>query len=121
MKTIQGLLLLAGMVGGSGCGGAPLWNALSSDPGYDIKRDAQGNAILLDTPRMWKDFEQVTDYSIAREVAGDTHWGTSKNANEAWIDLIRRIQAHREHPQKYIDYIIEKRRAAGLPELVGYP
>ncbi|HET8941963.1 MAG TPA: hypothetical protein VFN13_08245 [Rudaea sp.] len=112
-----GCTLLLGMLSMSGCG----VSAVLNDSGIDAKHDAQGNVILLDTPRMWRDFVQMTHIAIEHELAGDTHWGQSKSANEEWIRVILYDQSHREHPKKYIDYIIEQRREAGLPELVGYP
>lgn len=89
---------------------------------FDMTSDAQGNEIFADTPRMWADFVQRTDIAIRNELAGSTHFGGKyKNANDAWVAGLRDMPKHREHPQKYIDYIIEQRRRAGLPELVGYP
>lgn len=92
-----------------------------SESRFDMTRDAQGNEIFADTPKMWADFVQRTNISIRAEASGETHWGASKNANDAWVKEIRNMPRYREHPQKYIDYIIEQRRAVGLPELVGYP
>jgi hypothetical protein len=90
-----------------------------SDSGFDFTRDAQGNKIIADTPRMWRDFTEGVDRSIANEVAGINRNG-GRTWNEAWLSTIRYNQTGREHPQKYIDYIIERRRKAGLPELVDY-
>jgi hypothetical protein len=88
---------------------------------FDITHDADGHEIFADTPRMWADFVQRTDISIKNEVRGSTHWGGYKNANDAWVAGLRDIPRYREHPQKYVDYIIQERRRVGLPELTGYP
>jgi hypothetical protein len=92
-----------------------------SDSGIDARHDPNGKVVLLDTPRMWAQFAQLTDITIEHELAGNTHWGGYKSANDAWIHTIRANETGRENAQKYITYIIERRRAAGLPELVGYP
>lgn len=112
MKFLFALAILL-----SGCTGL----ASLSDSGIDARRDAQGKVILPDTPRMWAQFTQLTDIAISHEVEGSTHWGGYKNANDAWVHTIHVNETGREHAQKYINYIIERRRAAGLPELVGYP
>jgi hypothetical protein len=102
------------------CDAAQQFKNMSSSR-FDMTRDAQGNEIFADTPKMWEDFVQRTDVAIHDEVAGKTHWGKYKSANDGWVAGIRNMPKYREHPQKYIDYIIQKRRAAGLPELIGYP
>jgi len=92
-----------------------------SDSGIDATHGANGKVTLLDTPRMWDQFRLFTNISIQNELAGSTHWGGYKSANDAWVHTIHVIETGNENPQKYINYIIETRRAAGLPALVGYP
>ena len=118
MKIARVLLLLLGLVDVSGCGGSPVANVFS-DSGIDSMRDAQGNVILLDTPRMWRDFVQTTEIAIKNERTGRNYG--PRSSNDEWLRVIQHIKLRNEHPQKYIDYIIEQRRRAGLPELVGYP
>jgi hypothetical protein len=81
----------------------------------DMVRDAKGNDVFADTPRALVDWKKKISLEIANEVAD------KNQKNDDWIKEIRYFEAHQEHPQKYINYIIEQRRAAGLPELVGYP
>ncbi len=91
-----------------------------TDSRFATTRDTQGRSVLADTPQSWALFKRLTDLSVEREKAGDTHFG-GRTPNDATLNAIRHLKTDQEHPQKYINYIIEKRRAAGLPELVGYP
>ena len=87
-----------------------------ADSGIDATHDAQGNVTLLDTPRMWQEFVFMTDLSIQNEVAHSRYTGGMAN-EEGRLRSMHSIRKTTEHPQKYIDYIIEARRSAGLPEI----
>lgn len=102
------------------------------DSGYDIQRQPDGTGLLLDTPRMWVRWEESVNDEVPREVKfrrgdvqGDSLDGRPQGGgtwNNYWLQRIHALQSgDQEHPQKYIDYIIQQRREAGLPALVGYP
>lgn len=70
----------------SGCGRG----IFNTEPFVDAKKDAQGNSVLLDTPRMWRDFTANVDDDIRREAAGERA--------PRWVDLERALVAfHSSH------------------------
>lgn len=89
--------------------------------GIDSKRDEHGNTILLDTPNNWENWVIYMDLHIADESSGKQvpgGGGLGKTWEEFWQRLIRDIgDGRQENPQRYINYIIEKRRRVGLPPL----
>lgn len=111
-------LLIAFVAVAAGCGMTEMFN---TDPGYDYKKQPDGSVLLLDTPRMWKDWTDITDRRVRAETKGMKPEAGKSSWNDYWLWLIHANQSGREHSQKYINYIIEQRRAAGLPELPGYP
>lgn len=101
----------------SGCGRG----VFNPEPFVDAKRDDRGNVVLRDTPRMWADFRENVDWQVARESAGDFAPGRV-SWDEHWVVRLRNLgSGSTENAPKYIAYIIESRRRAGLPELEGYP
>jgi hypothetical protein len=93
----------------------------NTEPFVDARKDDKGNSVLLDTPRMWQDFRQDVYREITREKAGDFAQGRIL-WNDFWLERIRFMKSGaQENGLKYIDYIIQQRRNAGLPELEGYP
>jgi hypothetical protein len=112
-------LLIAFVAVAAGCGMTEMFN---TDPGYDYKKLPDGTAVLLDTPRMWNDWVAQANSVIRAEAKGMNPLGKAESWNAYWLNRIQWLQSgHQENPQRYIDYIIEQRRAAGLPELTGYP
>jgi hypothetical protein len=82
----------------------------------DSHRDANGNIVLEDTPRMWADWKAEVDRAVAEELSGQDPGG----GIDSWITQWQRVIAansNRENTEKYIAYIIDSRREAGLPEL----
>lgn len=101
----------------SGCGRG----IFNTEPFVDAKKDEHGKVVLRDTPRMWADFIENVNREVARERAGDFAQGRIP-WNEFWLRRIQYMQGGtQENAPKYIAYIIESRRRAGLPELEGYP
>jgi len=99
----------------TGCGRG----ILNTEPFVDAKKDEQGHVILLDTPRMWNDWREEVERAVASEVGGARPGGGIPSWNSQWLRVIN-ANSDRENPSKYISYIIESRRQAGLPELEGY-
>lgn len=84
----------------------------------ETKRDAQGNVILLDTPRMREFAAYCYDQTIEMEKQGH-QMSNGMSWNERWLGTIRSIRQNTDNPEWYVQYIIEQRRKAGLPELEG--
>ena len=100
----------------SGCGRG----IFNTEPFVDAKKNEHGKVVLLDTPRMWQYWQEDTNRDVAREVAGTRPGGGIPSWNALWLRVIS-ANSDRENAPKYIAYIIESRRRAGLPELEGYP
>lgn len=111
LKTLVFLILVSGSV--MSCGG--LFN---TEPFVDMHTDKDGNELIADTPRMWENFVALTKRRIEREINNERPPGTD-SWNEHWIDTIETKRKLRQNPSKYIEYIINQRRKAGLPELKG--
>lgn len=112
------VLVIALLVGYSmsGCGRG----IFNTEPFVDATKDGQGNVVLRDTPRMWQDWRDEVDRAVANEVAGRRPGGGISSWNFQWLRVIG-ANGGRENAGKYVAYIIESRRRAGLPELEGYP
>lgn len=106
--------------------------AASHESGVDRGRGADGAETILDTPKTWQGWwVPSVDDEVRREVLfrqgraqADPLLGKPQGGgdwNGYWLQRIRAVRAGGiEHPQKFVDYILARRRAAGLPELVGY-
>jgi hypothetical protein len=86
----------------------------------DYGKTVDGKTYLRDTPRTWAYLTKETDDGIALELKGKPPMGGLKSWNEGWVRGIRHLRnsGEVEHPEKYVAYIIEQRRKAGLPEIV---
>jgi hypothetical protein len=82
--------------------------------GIDMRRDASGQIVLLDTPRMWDDFVDSVERSIQREKRGEA---LPKERDRYWCDWIAASCTGRENPDRYVDYIRRRREEEGLQEL----
>jgi hypothetical protein len=100
----------------SGCGRG----IVNTEPFVDATTDEHGNVVLRDTPRMWQDWQDEVDRAVSSEVAGRRPGGGIASWGAQWFRVIN-ANNDRENAPKYIAYIIESRRRAGLPELEGYP
>lgn len=100
----------------AGCGRG----VFNTEPFVDAKKDERGNVVLRDTPRMWDDFRENVDHEVAREQRGMAAQGRT-SWSEFWLRRIGYMEGGtQENAPKYIAYIIDSRRRAGLPELEGY-
>jgi len=88
-------------------------------PEIEMTMDAQGQHILADTPQNWQQWRSVIDPQIADELAGEESPLNTWKQN--WIQQIENFEKIQENAPRYIDYIIESRRRAGLPELEYNP
>jgi len=104
---ISKLLLLAGCANG----------VFNVEPYSDTKRDAHGKVALADTPREWRDFIGNVDIQIENEMKGSRPPGVA-TWSQHWDLIIKYMEGgHQENAQKYVAYIINKRREVGLPEI----
>jgi hypothetical protein len=115
MDAVRGLVLVA-ILALTGCAGS----IFNTEPYSDTQKDAQGETTLRDTPRMWAYSVSVTDMQVASERNGEHAPGVA-TWNEHWLLRIRANQSSQENASKYISYMVDARRKAGLPELIGYP
>lgn len=83
-------------------------------------QDAAGKIRMQDTPAWWEYSRLGVGFDIEKEALGMAVPGGSPTWNTYWIGRFREIEFDENAP-KYIQHIIERRRAAGLPELTGYP
>ena len=109
-KSIMIVTLLG--VSMPGCGNS----IFNTEPSADWGEDSNGRRVLLDTERNWENWREGIDRLVRTEAAGmkapgDPTW------EKLWNRELGRIGRSRENSQRYIDYIIEQRRKAGLPEL----
>lgn len=86
----------------------------------DYGKTAEGKTYLRDTPRTWNYLKKEADDAVSLELKGKRPNGGFKSWNEKWVRGIHtmRNSGELENPEKYIAYIIEQRRKAGLPEIV---
>lgn len=100
----------------SGCGRG----IFNTESFVDATKDDSGRVVLRDTPRMWVDFRENVDRQVARESRGEPAQGRM-SWNDFWLRRVAYMNGgSQENAPKYIAYIIESRRRAGLPELEGY-
>jgi hypothetical protein len=91
----------------------------NTEPYVDSHRDEKGNVVLEDTPRMWQEYIDSVDPRIAREVEGKAPEAGIKTWNDYWLWSIQILPANMENREKHANYIIDRRRQEGLPELVN--
>lgn len=109
------MMLMMG-VGMSACGRG----IFNTEPFVDATKDNSGNVVLRDTPRMWQDWKAEVDRAVANETMGRPPGGGITSWNQQWLRVIA-ANSSRENAPKYIDYVVNSRRHAGLPELDGVP
>ena len=67
---------------------------------------------------MWRDWQEDVDRAVEAEVAGRSPGGGMPTWNEQWTRVIEANRT-RENSQRYLDYIIQSRRRAGLPDFAA--
>jgi len=91
----------------------------SCNGGHEIESlGSSGQEVTVpDSPDFWQEFVLVMDYHIADEKNGMRPSGGSATWPEFWANRIRALRESQENDQKYVNYIVQARRRAGLPEL----
>jgi hypothetical protein len=79
----------------------------------------EGEAVIIpDTPELWHEFVVAIDWEVSREKSGGPPPGGVQSWTESWTGTLRGLRkGSQENPEKYVEYIIEARSAAGLPDL----
>ncbi len=103
-------LLLAGCFG--------LGGPLATDPHLETATDESGKAWGADTQRYWRDWTEIMDEYVKQEASGQEITGGLDSWNTRWLRIIKAVRGGRENAERYVRYIVENRRSAGLPELV---
>jgi hypothetical protein len=89
-----------------------------SPSAYQLIRDGDGNKILRDTKSHRDEFKSTVDFHIGCEIKKYPATGSKSHSWRVfWMNRIKFIRNGSENPQWYINYILEARRAARLPEL----
>lgn len=88
----------------------------NTEPFVDTTTDAQGNRVAADTQRNWQDWRESIDQRIKTETAGKKAPGFN-DWGQHWQSIFTALERSQENSPRYINYIIEQRRKAGLPEL----
>ena len=112
-QIIQNIVIVSFAVIIGGC------SILNTEPYVDSHLDESGNIVLEDTPRMWSEYVFSVDPRIAKEVEGLAPEAWIKTWNDYWLWRIEIFPQTHENRDKYINYIIDRRRQEGLPELVN--
>ena len=102
--------------------------ALSSLPGFVCGDEAktagvpmrEGTVIAPDTEDNWWQFTHVVGGYIRDESNGVHPPGGLASWNDLWLDVIRAHRESQQNSERYVRYIIDERREAGLPDLPGY-
>ena len=91
--------------------------------GVEGKKLEDGSWYLYDTQSHRAEFQRMMDMHIEGEKSGGTPYhGRDTSWDEFWMSRIRVLTPDRqENSSEYIDYIIDARRQAGLPDLHDYP
>ncbi len=89
------------------------------EPFVDTGEDTNGNTVISDTPRMWLYWRHDVDRAVAMEASGERVGGGYDSWTEHWQRVFRVTRRERENPQRYIDYVVQKRREYGLPDHEG--
>ncbi|MCU7811452.1 MAG: hypothetical protein KZQ77_09460 [Candidatus Thiodiazotropha sp. (ex Notomyrtea botanica)] len=92
---------------------------LNTQPFSDTHKDQNSQLVLSDTKRNWQFFREMVDRRIEAELSRQRPEGGKESWNEFWLWLIDAQKTGREHASRYINYIIEARRAKGLPDIHG--
>lgn len=87
------------------------------DTFVDARYDEDGEVILEDTEKNWGYFAESVDRDVIREAREGRPGAGKETWLEFWNWRIRNISENRENRDRYVSYILEQRRTAGLPEL----
>ena len=118
VKQIIQRFMLISIFGVIMCGCS--YGIFNTEPFVDSHRDDKGNVILEDTSQNWHDYVTYSvEPRIADEIAGKVPDAGLKTWNDYWLWRIEIFPINHENRKRYIDYIIDRRRQDGLPELVS--
>jgi hypothetical protein len=93
-----------------------------------VVMDRYGNAITPLNDLNWGDWQSAIDLAIEREHAGKAPPGRIASWESFWLARLSYLETRgrqgvplTEHHELYVRYLIQHRKAVGLPDLPGYP
>ncbi|MEO1037847.1 MAG: hypothetical protein AAFX44_20050 [Pseudomonadota bacterium] len=90
---------------------------LSQEKFVDTHTDASGKLVLTDTQRNWEEFVAIVNSRVNDEKGGAPPEGGVETWTEFWKLRIQALQKNQENAQKYVQYIIDRRRQYDLPAM----
>jgi hypothetical protein len=114
---MKGLIILAAALAASGLGGCQ----------SDMVKDAEGRQVERFNAANFCGLVSMWDLHVQHEGEGKSVYPANAPVkkmptwSESWAQMIGGVQVSMENPQAYIDYLVEHRREAGLPDLDGHP
>ena len=110
MKTNLALILIGVLVGG--CEIVPPYSQV------DFGKTAEGKTYLLDTARTWAEMQETLDRHIKDEASRLKPQGGADTWTIFWLNAFSAWRAGSvENPEKYVTYIVQRRRKLGLSEI----
>lgn len=88
--------------------------------GIDIAFDDDGRVLIADTDAERQGAFEAYDHTIAMEARGHV-LSNAWTWNRRWLNTFRNIRSSTQNPEPRIDYIVARRREAGLPDLIDEP
>lgn len=84
----------------------------------DFGKTQDGKRYIRDTQRTWRFYIDFIERAIQDELNGKSPGAGFKSWNEVWVSSINtKRNGDQENPEKYVSYIVQRRRELGLPEI----
>lgn len=85
----------------------------------DFGKTSDGKPFMRDTPRTWSEMKTYLDGHLADEKKALRPQGGYADWNAFWTNMFKVWRdGGQENPEKYVGYIVQRRRELGLPEIV---
>jgi hypothetical protein len=83
----------------------------------DTGKKADGSTYFLDSSRNWQFAVPLYQVEVKHELQGVAPPGNKASWADYWQYHFIHLRAHQENPEKYVAFILNLRREAGLPNL----
>jgi hypothetical protein len=85
----------------------------------DFGKTRDGRLLIKDTPRTWSEMKAQLDRHLGDEKKALRPQGGSPNWNDFWLNTFKTWRdGILENPERYVGYIVQRRRELGLSEIV---